>query len=64
MRGVIDHMAFTGSDLAAAVGRLKAEGVAYDLRRLPGYGTWQIFFFDPNGAEVEIDFDTGEPERA
>ncbi len=32
----------------------------YDLRRLPepGHagGTWQLFFFDPSGARVEIDF--------
>jgi len=39
---------------------LKARGLAYDLRRLPGgghgAGVWQLFFNDPNGARVEIDF--------
>ena len=64
VKGVIDHMAFTGSGLAAAVARLKAAKVEYELRRLPEYGTWQLFFFDPNGAKVEIDFDRSEAAPA
>jgi catechol 2,3-dioxygenase-like lactoylglutathione lyase family enzyme len=64
VKGVIDHIAFTGSDLAGTVGKLKTKGIAYDLRRLPGYRTWQLFFFDPNGAKVEIDFDPAEPAPA
>lgn len=60
VKGVIDHMAFYGSDLAGTVKKLKAKGIAYELRRLPEYGTWQLFFFDPNGAKVEIDFDKSE----
>ena len=60
VKGVIDHMAFTGRDLAGTVGKLKARGLAYELRRLPAYGTWQLFFHDPNGAKVEIDFDPAE----
>ena len=62
--GVIDHVAFAGRGLAAAVAKLKARGVAYELRRLPAYGTWQLFFHDPNGAKVEIDFDAAEPAPA
>ena len=57
VKGVIDHMAFSGKGLGAAVGKLKARGIAYELRKLPAYGTWQLFFFDPNDAKVEIDFD-------
>jgi catechol 2,3-dioxygenase-like lactoylglutathione lyase family enzyme len=64
VRGVIDHMAFTGRGLAAAVAKLQARGVAYELRKLPAYGTWQLFFHDPNGAKVEIDFDASEPAPA
>ena len=64
VKGVIDHMAFTGRGLADTVGKLKARGVAYELRKLPAYGTWQLFFFDPNGAKVEIDFDPAEPAPA
>jgi catechol 2,3-dioxygenase-like lactoylglutathione lyase family enzyme len=56
-RGVLDHMAFTATDLIGTVEKLKARGVEYDLRRQPQSGTWQLFCFDPNGARVELDFD-------
>ncbi len=59
--GVIDHMAFSATGLAAAVARLKDGGIAHELRRLPGeFRTWQLFFHDPNGAKVELDFDGDE----
>lgn len=64
VKGVIDHMAFTARDLAGAVAKLRARGLPYDLRRLPAYGTWQLFFNDPNGAKVELDFDAAEPAPA
>jgi catechol 2,3-dioxygenase-like lactoylglutathione lyase family enzyme len=60
-KGVIDHNAFTGKGLAETVGRLQARGIPYELVRLPGVGTWQLFFHDPNGAKIEIDFDAAEP---
>ncbi|MBM3344460.1 MAG: glyoxalase [Betaproteobacteria bacterium] len=59
-KGVIDHMAFTGKGLAGLIAKLKARGIEYDLRRLPEYGTWQIFFHDPNQAKIELDFDAAE----
>ncbi len=58
--GVIDHMAFSASDLEAVKARFDAAGVAYDLRRQAGSGTWQLFSLDPNGAKVELDFDPSE----
>jgi catechol 2,3-dioxygenase-like lactoylglutathione lyase family enzyme len=58
--GVIDHMAFTASDLKAVKARFDERGVKYDLRRQAQSGTWQLFSFDPNGARVELDFDAGE----
>jgi catechol 2,3-dioxygenase-like lactoylglutathione lyase family enzyme len=54
--GVIDHMAFTATGLAATVARLEARAIPYELRPLPGRGTRQLFFLDPNGAKVELDF--------
>lgn len=57
-RGALDHMAFVGADIVATLTLLKANGIAYRLLRLPRpWSTWQVFFLDPNGAEVEIDFD-------
>jgi catechol 2,3-dioxygenase-like lactoylglutathione lyase family enzyme len=58
--GVIDHMAFTASDLWSVKARFDARGVAYELRQQRGSGTWQLFSHDPNGARVELDFDAGE----
>ena len=58
--GVIDHMAFSGKDLAATLSALKARKVAYECRQQAGTGLWQVFFFDPNGAKVELDFPASE----
>jgi catechol 2,3-dioxygenase-like lactoylglutathione lyase family enzyme len=60
-RGVLDHMAFTATDLPGTVAKLKARQIDYDLRRQAQSGTWQLFCFDPNGARVELDFDPAEP---
>jgi len=54
--GVLDHMAFSASDLAGVTDVLKARGIRYDLRRQPDSGVWQLFCFDPSGARVELDF--------
>lgn len=64
VKGVIDHMAFTAQDLRGAVAKLKARGLDYELRKLPAYGTWQLFFMDPNGAKVELDFEPTEQAPA
>jgi catechol 2,3-dioxygenase-like lactoylglutathione lyase family enzyme len=58
--GVIDHMAFTATGLAAVKARFDAAGLKYELRRQAGAGTWQLFCHDPNGARVELDFDPAE----
>ena len=58
--GVIDHLAFTASDLRAVKARFDAASMKYDLRQQAGSGTWQLFSFDPNGAKVELDFDAAE----
>ena len=58
--GVIDHMAFSATNLRAVKARFDAQGVKYDLRQQVGAGTWQLFCFDPNGAKVELDFDAAE----
>jgi catechol 2,3-dioxygenase-like lactoylglutathione lyase family enzyme len=58
--GVIDHMAFTATDLKAVKARFDERGLKYDLRRQAGAGTWQLFSHDPNGAKVELDFDASE----
>lgn len=58
--GVIDHIAFSATGPETTLARLKEYNVEYVCRRQVGSGTWQIFFFDPNGARVELDFATDE----
>jgi catechol 2,3-dioxygenase-like lactoylglutathione lyase family enzyme len=58
--GVIDHMAFTATGLKDHLARLDAAKVKYVVRRQRGSDTWQVFFDDPNGAKVELDFDPAE----
>ena len=58
--GVIDHMAFSARGLRDKLAQLDTAGVKYACRKQVGSGIWQIFFFDPNGARVELDFDPAE----
>jgi len=62
--GVLDHMAFSASDLGGTVARLKAHNIDYVLRRQAGHGPWQLFCHDPNGAKVELDFSASEAAPA
>ena len=58
--GVIDHMAFTATGLADVLATLSDAKLEHVCRKQTGTGTWQVFFHDPNGARVELDFDAGE----
>jgi catechol 2,3-dioxygenase-like lactoylglutathione lyase family enzyme len=58
--GVIDHMAFSATDLKGTVAKLNREGVKFVLRQQVGTKIWQIFCHDPMGAKVELDFDPSE----
>ncbi|HET7925130.1 MAG TPA: VOC family protein [Rhodanobacteraceae bacterium] len=53
--GALDHIALAIDDLAAALARLDAAGVAYELDAVPG-GAAQVFFRDPAGVGVELNF--------
>lgn len=58
--GVLDHMAFSAIDLAGTVRKLEHRGVRYQLGRQVETGIWQLFFHDPSGARVELDFEPTE----
>lgn len=58
--GVIDHMAFTAHDLADTLAMLVAYDIEHVCRQQVGTGLWQVFFHDPNGARVELDFAASE----
>ncbi|MNF09785.1 hypothetical protein D3C80_2105370 [compost metagenome] len=45
--------------------RLIEHGVRFKIIRAPGsQRTWQLFMQDPNGVEVELDFDASEEPPA
>ena len=55
--GVIDHMAFSAiGPRGDARGARCTRHVEYVCRQQKGSGIWQVFFHDPNGAKVELDF--------
>lgn len=54
--GVFDHMAFSATDLPGTLQRLKSLDIAYELIHQVGSEVWQVFFHDPNGAKIELDF--------
>lgn len=58
--GVIDHMAFSAQGLEPMLKRLEAAGIHYAARRQVESQVWQVFFFDPNGARIELDFPADE----
>ncbi len=62
--GVIDHIAFSARGLAATLAKLTAHDVEHICRQQAGSGVWQVFFFDPNGARVELDFAAHESAKA
>ena len=64
-RGPIDHIAFSAEGFVEAVERLKASATPFRIIRTPRpFSGWQLFFEDPNGAEVELDFDYAETAPA
>lgn len=64
-RGALDHMAFFAQDFQAAAHRIIAAGLNYRVIRTPRpFSLWQMFLFDPNGVEVELDFAAEETPPA
>jgi catechol 2,3-dioxygenase-like lactoylglutathione lyase family enzyme len=60
-RGALDHMAYRAQGLLATTATLQRSGIAHRIIRTPApFRMWQLFFFDPNGVEVELDFDPQE----
>lgn len=56
----LEHFAFAGVGLSALLGRLQASGVVFNLTRLPGSGTQQVFLHDPDGNRLHVDFQADE----
>jgi len=52
----LEHFAFTGRDLAAFLDRLRADGIAYRVRIVPGLDLRQVNLLDPDGNHLHVDF--------
>jgi catechol 2,3-dioxygenase-like lactoylglutathione lyase family enzyme len=58
--GVIDHVAFFTTGLAAMRERLAGLGIAARERTVPGIGLHQVFLDDPNGVVIELNYPAAE----
>jgi catechol 2,3-dioxygenase-like lactoylglutathione lyase family enzyme len=60
--GAIDHIAFRATGLAAMLDHLKNEGIEFMQRRANGQALFQLFFYDPSGIKIELNYDAAEAE--
>jgi catechol 2,3-dioxygenase-like lactoylglutathione lyase family enzyme len=62
--GAIDHLAFLATDLPDLHRRLRQAGIAFRERTVPGLGLHQVFFEDPSGVTIEVNFPAAEADHA
>ena len=55
-RTTFDHVAFTCTDYASSLARLQSLGIDYHVDRVRQTGQRQIFFSDPAGNGIELNF--------
>ena len=60
--GALDHIAFRATGLRAMLAHLEKENIAFTRRRANGQALFQLFFYDPNGIKIELNFDAAEAE--
>jgi catechol 2,3-dioxygenase-like lactoylglutathione lyase family enzyme len=60
--GAIDHIAFRATGLPEMMRHLKQEKVQFTQRRANGQALFQLFFYDPNGIKIELNYDAAEAE--
>ena len=51
-----DHVAFTATDYSATISRLEKLGIQFRIREIADAGQKQIFFSDPAGNGIELNF--------
>jgi catechol 2,3-dioxygenase-like lactoylglutathione lyase family enzyme len=60
--GAIDHVAFRAGGLRGMLEHLKKEKIHFTQRRANGQALFQLFFHDPNGIKIELNYDAAEAE--
>src|SRR3954465_1979710 len=58
--GAIDHIAFRASGLSDMVAHLEKEKIPFTRRQANGQALVQLFFYDPNGIKIELNYAAGE----
>jgi catechol 2,3-dioxygenase-like lactoylglutathione lyase family enzyme len=61
--GAIDHIALSAYGFGETRERCRALGVPYRERSVPGLPLWQLFSYDPNGIQFELNFHSAFEER-
>ena len=62
--GTVYHMAFTATGLADMLARLQKQGVAFRERSVPSLSLHQVFFEDPSGVTIELNYPGTEVQQA
>jgi len=60
--GAIDHIAFRATGLRDMLLHLRKESIQFTQRRANGQALFQLFFFDPNGIKIELNYAAAEAE--
>ena len=60
--GAIDHLAFRATGLREMLLHLRKQGVSFSQRRANGQALFQLFFHDPNGIKIELNYAAAEAE--
>ena len=60
--GAIDHIAFRATGLRQMLEHLRLHKIDFKQRRANGQALFQLFFYDPNGIKIELNFDAAEAE--
>jgi catechol 2,3-dioxygenase-like lactoylglutathione lyase family enzyme len=60
--GAIDHVAFRATGLPEMIEHLRAQGVPFSQRRANGQALFQLFFYDPNGIKIELNYAAEEAQ--
>ena len=60
--GALDHIAFRATGLRQMMEHLKKQEIEFRQRRASGQALFQLFFHDPNGVKIELNFDAAEAE--
>ena len=60
--GALDHIAFRATGLRQMIAHLKSQNIAFSQRRANGQALFQLFFLDPNGIKIELNYAAEEAE--